>query len=192
MKYYLQYLFQLILSPRNGWEDIDKAMSASGSRLTPSRIAAEGFYPLIALAAVVFFLQGIYHPGLLSFGMMFQEAIVIFVQYFLSYYFAQFVFSCFIHRYVMTDPSEKTQLYIHSFRAVAARTCLAGGKLSADIPSRAPVFAIYIAIVLWRGVRYMAVYPEKVGHFMLMSIGAILLPPFIINFLFNIIIGLPA
>ena len=48
MKYYLQYLFQLILSPRHGWEDIEKATSAEGARLTPARLAAEGFYPLIS------------------------------------------------------------------------------------------------------------------------------------------------
>lgn len=183
---FFKLLFQLILSPSQGWQDV------SHDAVEPRRLASSGFYPLIALAAVVFFLQGIYHPGLLSFGMMFQEAIVIFVQYFLSYYFAQFVFSCFIHRYVMTDPSEKHNCtYILFGLSLLALASLVENCLPIYLPVR-QFFSIYIAIVLWRGVRYMAVYPEKVGHFMLMSIGAILLPPFIINFLFNIIIGLPA
>lgn len=55
MKRYLKHLFQLILSPGNGWEDIDKAD-------VPTRdIAVDGYYPLIALTAASVFMQGAYH-----------------------------------------------------------------------------------------------------------------------------------
>lgn len=46
MRRYLKYLFQLILSPGNGWEDIAIADD------NPQSIASRGFYPLIAIAAL--------------------------------------------------------------------------------------------------------------------------------------------
>ncbi len=49
MKDYLKCLLQLILSPRNGWEDIEKG------DVSPSRLAVDGFLPLIAITAVSVF-----------------------------------------------------------------------------------------------------------------------------------------
>lgn len=186
MATFFKLLFQLILSPSQGWQDV------SHDSVEPRRLATSGFYPIIALAALAFFLQGFYHPAERSFIMMVQEAIIIFVSYFLSFYLAQFIFSCFIHRYVMTEPSEKhNSTYIIFGLSLLALAALVENSLPIKLPVR-QFFAIYIAIVLWRGVKYMAVYPEKVGHFMLMSIGAILLPPFIINSFFKIIFNLPS
>ncbi|MCI9607080.1 MAG: hypothetical protein HFJ94_02745 [Muribaculaceae bacterium] len=186
MATFFKLLFQLILSPSQGWQDV------SHDAVPYSRLASSGFYPLIAVAALLFFMQGLYHPGLYSFGVMVQEVIIIFVEYFLSFFLAQFIFSCFIHRYVMTEPSENhNATYIIFGLSLLALASLVENCLPIYLPVR-QFFAIYIAIVLWRGVRYMAIYPHKVGHFMLMAIGAIILPPFIINFLFNIIINLPS
>lgn len=47
---------------------------------------------------------------------------------------------------------------------------------------------IYTAIVLWRGDRYMAVREESVGRFMIFTILTVIVPPFLIIFIFNLIL----
>ena len=54
MKDYLKCLLQLILSPRNGWEDIEKG------DVSPSRLAVDGFLPLIAITAVSVFVRAMF------------------------------------------------------------------------------------------------------------------------------------
>ncbi len=70
MRRYLKYLFQLILSPGNGWEDIAIADD------NPQSIASRGFYPLIAIAALSVFMQGVYHHA--EFLVLFMRMIVTF------------------------------------------------------------------------------------------------------------------
>ena len=54
MKRYIQNLFQLILSPGNGWEDIAKGND------NPDSLAARGFYPLIAVVGLSVFFEMLY------------------------------------------------------------------------------------------------------------------------------------
>ena len=87
MKRYLKHMLQLILSPGNGWEDIGKAND------NPRDIALAGYYPLIALAAISVFMQGVYHHA--EFLVLFMRMIVTFLVYFVSYFFGVFVLSLF-------------------------------------------------------------------------------------------------
>lgn len=184
MGYFIKMLCQLILSPVQGWNDV------SHDAVSPARIAKYGFYPLIAVAALAYFLQGVYHPGIPG-SYMVQRAIVMFVSYFVSYYIAQFVFSVTIHRYVMTEPSDKHNctFILYSLSLLALATLVEN-----CIPIDMPVMeftAIYVALVMFRGTKYMAVFPDRTGAFMLMSIAAVLIPPFVISFLFNLVIPSP-
>ena len=47
---------------------------------------------------------------------------------------------------------------------------------------------IFVAIVIWKGTKYMAVNKNKLGQFMLLSIGAIIVPPYLLEGLFNLIL----
>ena len=80
MKDYLKCLLQLILSPRNGWEDIEKG------DVSPSRLAVDGFLPLIAITAVSVFVRAMFlhHVEFLT---LFIDMIITFVVYFISYFF---------------------------------------------------------------------------------------------------------
>lgn len=174
-------LFQLILSPYQGWGDV------SHDGVPVNRLLSAGFYPLITLTALTVFLQGLYHPGF-TFLYLLEKCIVIFVQYFISFFIARFVFTSLIHRYVNSELSEKRNdsFIIFSLSLLAIAT-LTENCIPIYMPIR-EFFAIYVAIVMWRGVRYMAVRNDRVESFMIMSILAILVPPFIIGFLFNAVI----
>lgn len=181
MATFFKLLFQLILSPYQGWKDI------SHGSVPVSRLLSAGFYPLIIFAALTVFLQGIYHPGF-TFVCLFEKCIVVFVQYFISLFIARFIFTSLIHRYITSEISEKRNdtFIIFSLSLLSLATLVEN-----CIPIYMPIgefFAIYVAIIMWRGVRYMAVRKDRVESFMIMSILAVLVPPFIIGFLFNAII----
>ena len=91
MNTYLKMLCQLIMAPTQGWADV------SHEGANPRRLMTVGFLPLLIVAGLTFFLQGFYHPGI-PFTYMLEEAIVIFFEYFITFFIAQAVFSEFIYR----------------------------------------------------------------------------------------------
>lgn len=186
MKYYLKYLFQLILSPRNGWEDIEKAMLANDSRLTPSRLAAEGFYPLIAIAAASVYSQAMFkhHVAFLS---LFMRMITTFVVYFISYFFSTFVFSVAVEPMIQGEYDEqKCQLFTLFTLGMLALISIIVNCLPVT-PLVLFFLPCYVALVQWKGSEYMRVRPERIGHFMTLVILGVLLPPYIFYFIFSLI-----
>lgn len=181
MRRYLKHLFQLILSPGNGWEDIGIAADA------PRSIAARGFYPLIAVAALSVFMQGVYHHA--EFLVLFMRMIVTFLVYFVSYFFGVFALSLFaeptLERRYDDTRSHTFVLYTLGLQA-----------LISVIINVLPITSVmlfflpfYVALIEWKGVGYMGVKPEKVGIFMIIAILGVLMPPYIFYFLFSMIMG---
>ncbi len=180
MREYLKYLFQLILSPGHGWEDIDKG---SGN---PAAVAARGFYPLIAIASLSVWMQGFYHPHI-PFLALFMRMIVTFVVYFISYFFGTFMLSVFVEP-MLDDRYDEVRcqtftLYSLGLLAVISiiANCL---PVSSALLFFLPMFA---ALVQWKGHLYMHVRPDKVGLFMILAILGVLAPPYIFYFLFSIL-----
>ena len=181
MRRYLKYLFQLILSPGNGWEDI--AIADDNPRL----IASRGFYPLIAIAALSVFMQGVYHHT--EFLVLFMRMIVTFLVYFVSYFFGVFALSLFAEptlekRY---DETRSHTFVLYTLGLVA---------LISLIINVLPITSVmlfflpfYVALIQWKGVSYMGVKAEKTGIFMIIAILGVLMPPYIFYFLFSLIIG---
>ena len=186
MKYYLQYLFQLILSPRHGWEDIEKATSAEGARLTPARLAAEGFYPLIAIAAVSVYSQALFkhHVVFLS---LFMKMIITFVVFFISYFFSLFVMSAAIEPMIKGEYDEQ-RCQIFTLFTLGMLACVDIIMNCLPITPLVLFFLpCYVALVQWKGCDYMQVRPDRIGHFMLLAIFGVLLPPYIFKFIFSLI-----
>lgn len=178
---FLKSLFQLILSPVRGWEDI----SYAGEDYR--RLAAEGLYPLLGVASLTVFMAAIYRHGV-ELSYMIQQAIVTFVKYFVGYFIAVFILGSYIHRDSDAEISEKRNhtFVIYSIGLLAIisiiKNCLPMNLATLNF------LPIYVAIVMWRGTRYMAIRPDRVGYFMILAIGAVIVPPFVIGFLFNLVI----
>lgn len=180
MKYYLKHLFQLILSPRNGWEDVDKAA------MPPARIAAEGFYPLIAIAAASVFTQALFkhHVVFLS---LFMRMIVTFVVYFISYFFSTFVMSMAVEPMI---EGEYDEVRCQTFTLYTLGSLALISLIINCLPVTPLVLFFlpcYVALIQWKGCEYMRVRPEKIGHFMTLAILGVLLPPYIFYFIFSLI-----
>lgn len=181
MKRYLKHLFQLILSPGNGWEDIDKADDR------PRDIAVNGFYPLAALAAISVFMQGVYHH--VDFLVLFMRMIVTFLVYFIAYFFGVFVLSLFAEPTLEGRYDEKRA---HTFTLYTLGLLALITLIVNVLPiTSAMLFflPLYVALVQWKGVAYMKVKPEKTGLFMIIAILGVLAPTYFFYFLFSLIIG---
>ena len=178
---FCKLLFQLILSPVQGWADISYAS------LPVKRLTSHGFYPLLALTSLTGLLFGVYHPSAMSWTTLIEKVIVEFVKFFVSYYVAVYLFSSYIHRFSDAEPSEKRN---HTFIIFSLSLLALMDLLQNCLPIQLTVIsflAIYVAVVMLRGVQYMAVSKERTEGFMIFSVLTIILPPYLLGGLFYIL-----
>lgn len=176
---FLKYLFQLIISPRKGWEDV----SNKGERT--ELLAIKGVYPLFLISALSSFFILIYNPDIKIVTVV-QKVIISFVQFFVTVFFAKFVFSFVVDKYVDGVPDEKryTTYIMYGVSLVSLITII---KNIIPIQNIALVdfLPFFIALIMWNGCRYMAVKEKKTGHFMFLTILVVIMPPMLLNYLFN-------
>ncbi len=177
---FLKYLFQLIISPGNGWEDI--SYESRDSKL----IASEGLYPLLGITSLSVFIQYFYQDSdLIS---LLQQAIVTFIQFFISYFIAIFLYSVFLPNYVDGEPNEKrsTTFITYNIAILAVITILNNCiPIELSIIQFLPLFVI---AVIWKGTKYMAIRKKKLVSFMFLSVCAIIMPPYLLEFIFSYIL----
>lgn len=178
---YLKYLFQLILSPGHGWEDVAKA------GMHPKVIAARGFYPLTAITSLTVFARKLSHP-MLGLQDLLSDAIVTFVMYFLGYFIAAFVLSVGIGSIVPGNPGDRRchtfALYIMGLLELIA---IIGNLISITMPITW-FLPVYAAVVMWKGASFMDIEKAHTGRFMLLTVPGVLLPPYILMLLFTMIL----
>lgn len=178
---YLGYLIQLILSPGKGWDDI------ALSNLTPKSVAADGYYPLLGVASCSVFVQYLYDSDL-TLPVLVESAVITFVVYFISYFIASFMFAVFGGRLIKSVPDEKRyNLFILFNLSILVmieilKNCL---PMSLSLVEFLPLFVL---LVMWMGHRYLDVEPGKEGSFTIFCGLAILAPPFLLDFLFKLLL----
>lgn len=177
MLHFLKYLFQLIISPTPGWEDI------SHDGCNAKRLAVRGLYPLLGIMAMSAFIAYIYNCEL-SFSALLQNAVITFVEYFITYFIAIFLFSLYISKFIDGEQNEKRNMTFITYNiAILALIRIIDNCMPVEL-SLIQFLPIYVAIVMWKGMKYMAVNKNKVGQFMLLSILSIILPPYLLSMLF--------
>lgn len=177
MTLFLKLLFHLILSPARGWEDV--ALEDPD----PRRLMTTGLYPLFAIAALSAFIVGIYDPEL-TFVDMLQRAIITFVQFFISYYIAQFVFSIFIRRYV-TDgliSEDRVSVFISIGLGLLAVLEVIMNCLPVEL-SLVQFLPLYVAFILWKGAPYLDIMETKMDRFVILAGASIIVPVYLLGLL---------
>ncbi len=178
---YLGYLIQLILSPGRGWDDI------ALSKLTPKSVASEGFYPLLGVASCSVFVQYFYDTDL-TLPVMIESAVIAFVSYFISYFIASFMFAVFGRQLIKGEPDEKRyNLFILFNLSILALISIIGNCLPMTL-SLVEFLPVFVLLVMWMGHRYLNVMQGKEAHFTLFCGLAILLPPFLLEYLFKLLL----
>lgn len=177
---FLKYLLQLVISPANGWEDISHAGTE------PARLTSDGFYPLLGLSAVTAFVPMIYNHEI-GLAAALQNAIIIFVQYFISLFLANYIFATILPRYVDGEPNEKrTSTFIIYNIALLALITIIENILPFDL-AIVQFLPIVVAVVMWRGCRYITVLPDHTGRFMIAAILTIIAMPLMLGYLLHLL-----
>ena len=86
----LRYIIQLILSPKNGWEDLAQ------TNPDPDVLLTKGVYPLLGIAAVTEFL-GMAYQGY-ALGQVLISAINVFGSYFVAVFIARLLFDLYLNK----------------------------------------------------------------------------------------------
>lgn len=178
---FLRNIGQLILSPGNGWEDV----SYSGD--DPKVIASTGLYPLIGLAAATTFLRYFFEPNM-ELVQLLQQAIIVFVQLFVTYFIASAVFGITLFRWVEGEPNEKRYNTVIAYSLAIMALII---TLENCLPIKLTLtyfLYIYVALVIWKSSRYLAVKTKRVGYFMITAILSIIVLPFLVGALLSSII----
>lgn len=181
MKSYLKYLFQLTLSPRHGWEDIERGDE------DPRRLLSSGYYPLIALTALSVYAGLLFHRNA-EFLKLFVDMIVWFVAYFTGYFFGVFMLSVFLEPMLDRRYDENRchtfVVYVLGMSALITLVC----NFLPVTPLLLFFLPCYVALVEWKGVSYMGVRQEKAGLFMILAILGVLVPPYLFYSIFTLIL----
>lgn len=180
MTHFLKLLFQLILAPQNGWDDIRQESDDS------HRVFTRGFLPLVAICAVSVFIQLLYHTDA-TLLVLVLKAIICFVAFFVTRYIAFFFYSLLLLRDIDTslNPDRINLFILYTLSVMAMMVTVINCVPFSPVLI---LLALYSIVVIRMGSRFMGVLADRVGHFMFLSIGTLFLPPFLIMFLFGMLV----
>lgn len=180
MLHFFKHILQLLFSPGNGWEDI------SHEGRDARRLASEGLYPLLGITALSTFISCFYTSDF-DLIRLIQQAIVSFIQFFVTYFFAIFMFSMHLGKYIEGEMNEKRNMTFITYSiALLAFIKIIENCLPIEL-SLVQFLPVYVAIIMWKGTKYMAVKNDKLGHFMILTIFSIIVPTYLIGYLFDFI-----
>lgn len=191
-------MIQLVISPRNGWIDIARANRNS------KELLSTGLYPLIGLASLSSFIGLFFHAELTMVEAL-QKAIVTFICYFATYFFANLMFSTFLSRVAtVTDvddsgdkvgssmsynPDERiyNTFIIYNLGLLALITLIE--NVTVIEVSILQFLPFGVALIMWKGVDFMRIPEKRVGQFMFLAVFSILMPVYIGQYLFQSIMN---
>ncbi len=182
MLQYLKYLFQLLLSPGLGWEDIEHTDP------DPEELTRKGLYPLMGLAAATEFLAFFYERGI-ALGTVLIRAVADFGSYFVSVFIAKLIFDYYLGR--LTENGR------HDIRKASTLTVTGLGMMvlfqvfSNCLPWNLILLKflpIYVVLVLYKAAHYMNIRRNDEMRFLGITAGALVGVPLLIYYLLYFII----
>lgn len=179
--YFLRDMIQLILAPVKGWEDV------SGDGFDSRELLTRGLIPFLVIVALSVFVRLFYVVDG-TFVAALQQCIVCFLKYFASFFLASFVFTIYLP--TMVDGG-LNMTKCHTFIIYGIGLLALVNFIENIVPVELAIMYImpvYVLYILWRAIRYMSVTFEGVGRFLIMTLCAVILPPYLIQYLFNLIL----
>lgn len=181
---FFRNIFQLVLSPANGWKDIS-------SEDTPVEVLmSKGLYPMMALMLVSVFLRPIYGVLRLDLVLLLQIALVQFVALFVSLFAGRSVMENYLPQYNSTgehDPfaAGTVAVYVTGLMTLIQ---IFENLLPVDLTVMQflPAFA---AVILWKSDKYLDISPNHEMTFMLIAIVALIMPVILINLVMSYLIN---
>lgn len=171
MLHFLKLMVQLILSPTKGWEDI--AISAD----PPRRSFTHGLLPLAGAAALSQFLCLFYFDAP-PFGVVFLQAVVVFVSYAITYFIGVSVLSFFLQR----TPDERFRIEL--FSAYSTGIMALVGILEGVLPMELTLLQflpLYVIVVMCCGREFLGVEEKQIFRLAAVATLGNIVPVFLIG-----------
>lgn len=181
MLHFLKCMLQLILSPRNGWEDISLDDDRRHYPTTAS------YYIFIGIVAASWLIQWAYHPDYFTTVKVMELVIVTYAIFFVCYFVGTFVMSVALETLVkdgIAIDEHRTRTFTLYSLSLLALVLLLGLLL----PASTPVIwflPLYVLAIMWKGARYLRIARKKLGWFVTMGFLGILMPPMLLGLLFK-------
>ena len=177
---YLLNMLQLLLSPRRGWEDIAVCDT------DPAKLLRRGFVPLILVTSLTCLPELWYHSGASVVGVV-ESMIGCFVKFLVSYYVAGFCFSLYVPACTGGElsPDKNHTFILYSLGLLCVFNILT--NLLPMVPDMLYLLPIYVLFIMWRAISYMEIVFDGVMKFMILCVGAVIVPPFLFQYLFSLL-----
>lgn len=178
---YLRYLIQLIVSPGEGWKDIEASRN-----LDSSKIAFSGLLPWLVIVSLTSFVPLIY-GHMVSFSDCLLDGLVNFGKFILAYFLAPLAMSAFIDSAAGTAVDDD-RLHILTAFSIGLLGVIA--VLENCMPVRMTILhflPFFVGIIIWKGTGYLGVSQQHIGSFMILALLCILAPPYLIGWLLGLI-----
>ena len=179
MLHFLKCILQLILSPRNGWEDISLD---DDRRRYPT---AASYYLFIGITSLSWLVQWAYHPVYFKAVKVIELVIVTYAIFFVCYFVGTFVMSVALETLVKQGieiDEHRTRTFTLYSLALLAIVLLLGLLLPASTPILW-FLPLYVLVIMWKGARYLRIAKDKVGWFVTTALLGILMPPMLLGLL---------
>lgn len=179
---YLRHLFQLILSPGRGWEDV------SASVPDPDELQRRGLYPLLGIAAMTEFVQRLYVSGL-ELSLMLERAIVVFGAYFASVFVARLLLELTLPRVVDGE--------LNLRKCSVVTVCIIGLMvliqiLSNVLPSELTMLRfmpLLVVVTIYKAAKYLCVKADSIVNYLLVMTVATIITPLLLYYILYLIIA---
>lgn len=179
---YLRHLFQLILSPGRGWEDV------SASCPDPEEMMRRGLYPLLGVAALTVFVQRAY-DSTLELSTMLEHAIVVFGAYFASIFLSRLLLEVTLPRVVDGE--------LNLRKCSVLTVCTIGLMvliqiLSNVLPSGLTMLRflpLLVVVTIYRGAQYLCVKADSVMNYLLLTAASTIVTPLLLYYILDLIIA---
>ncbi len=177
----IKYITLLIISPNEGWKDINKYNIPNGLLLNKL------FYPSLAFLAISSFVPFIFGYVVAQLNEVVINAMLDFIKYFVTFFAVSYLLTGFFrHTSKTKDVLNKTNNFI-----VFNLTILVFFNILRILLPGFPffeIFPIYIVYVIYRGVSYLELPKEQEYKFITVMSLLILLLPAGIKFVLNLLI----
>lgn len=184
MKTFLIFIrdsLQLILAPSNGWEDV------AYDDLETRPLLLKAFIPWLVILSLSSLTVRFFNPEQ-TWLITCHTMIVMFLKYFITYFLAGFAMT--IYMPVLTKNADRERL--NNIFLIFSLGLLALIDLIANlIPIDLAVlnfFPLYVLYIMWKGARFLKVVPAHSGGFVILSLFAVIVPPYLLKMLFSIIL----
>lgn len=176
---YLKNMLQLIISPDNGWEDVDADRR--------SKRSARGLLWMVAVAAFSVFIQLLYarHMPLIA---MFQSAVIVVITYGVTCFIGYSVVSLWVPRLNggVLDTDRMRQFSAYSVGLLSIQTIVS--NMLPITFAILELWPIYVVVIMWRAMAVLDMPGGATGKYLLAVILGFIVPSQLLPRVFNTVI----